>query len=47
MVDQDTPKLYILMIIYSYVGKIINSGRLLRHIKFNGLYSLKVVKVYE
>ena len=33
--------------IYSYVGKIINSRRLFRHIKFNDLYSLNVVKVYE
>ena len=31
----------------SYVGKIIDSGWLFRPIKFNDLYSLRVVKVYE
>ena len=31
----------------SYVGKIIDSGRLFRPIKFNDLYSLKVINVYK
>jgi IS605 OrfB family transposase len=31
----------------SYVNKIIDSGLLFRPIKFNDLYSLKVIKVYE
>lgn len=31
----------------SYISKIIDSGRLFRPIKFNDLYLLKIVKVYE
>ena len=31
----------------SYTRKIIDSGRLFRPIKFNDLYSLRVIKVYE
>lgn len=31
----------------SYVSKIIDSGRLFRPIKFNDLYSLRMIKVYE